>query len=78
MTRILVTLQLNIFLLSGGEKQRVESKYFFYIQLCELRVYFNRTTAGDCWNSGKTDRDIFGELHLVEYELRVFYNSLRG
>ncbi len=38
------------------EKQRVEPEYF-PIWLGELRVYFDQTRAGDCWNSGKTNQD---------------------
>lgn len=35
------------------------------ILLCELRIYSDDTTNGDCRSSGKTSQDVFGEFSFV-------------
>ena len=46
----------------------------FHISCVELRIHFNQTRAGDCWNSGKMKQHCLGEFYFVsaEYECSVF------
>lgn len=53
-----------------------EWKHLTVTSNCELRVYFNQTSVGDCLKNRRTHQDSLSEFYFVSVEFPVKLNGL--
>ena len=65
--------------LVNSENVMVVTSFFLYLLPIQSLFQTLKPPVGDCWYSGKTNKDGFDEFFVsVKFEWSVFYNDQRG